>query len=89
MADTRYITANRLTEESQAIQRRGRNLVLLLGLPLALGAFFVHPLVGLVTLAGPDASSVRATLAGRTWRVCGSATRRPRHPFVRNAAVRW
>ena len=47
MADTRCITANRLAEESQAIQRRGRNLVLLLGLPVALGAFFVHPLVGL------------------------------------------
>ncbi|WP_018137806.1 MULTISPECIES: nuclease-related domain-containing protein [unclassified Thioalkalivibrio] len=52
MADTRYVTANRLTEESKAIQRRGRNLVLLLGLPVALGGFFVHPLVGLITLAG-------------------------------------
>ncbi|WP_019627212.1 nuclease-related domain-containing protein [Thioalkalivibrio sp. ALJT] len=50
MADTRYVTANRLTEESKAIQTRGRNLALILGLPVALGAFFLHPLAGLVAL---------------------------------------
>ncbi|WP_019612124.1 nuclease-related domain-containing protein [Thioalkalivibrio sp. AKL7] len=52
MANTRYVTANRLTEESKAIQAKGRNLVLILGLPVAVAAFFIHPLVGLVALAG-------------------------------------
>lgn len=52
MADTRYVTANRLTEESKAIQAKGRNLVLILGMPVAVAGFFIHPLVGLVALAG-------------------------------------
>ena len=51
MADTRYVTANRLTEESKAIQARGQNLVLLVGIPAAIAAFFVHSFLGIVVLA--------------------------------------
>jgi len=51
MADTRYVTENRLTEESKAIQAKGRNRVLVIGVPVAVAAFFVHPYLGLVALA--------------------------------------
>lgn len=50
MANTEYITSNKLTEESNAVQAKAKKIVLILTLPIVIIAFYFNSMLGGVAL---------------------------------------